>query len=77
MEQLIIKLERQGTDLVTNQEEFAVALKTWRVRNGLTQAELAAKAGLSRYTIMRVEKASRLADWKTLYKLFNLIADKQ
>lgn len=76
MEQLVIKLERQGTDLVTNQEEFAVAVKMWRVRNGMTQQELAQKAGLSRYTIMRVEGAKRVADWKTVYKLFNLIWDK-
>ena len=75
-EELTITLKREGTDLITNREEFAVAVKTWRVRHGMTQRQLAAAAGLSRYTVMRVENASRETNWITIYKLFNYMADK-
>lgn len=74
--ELTIRLERQGTDLVTNREDFAIAVKTWRVRHGMTQRELAKASGLSRFTIMRVERASRETSWITVYKLFNYMAER-
>lgn len=77
MEEVTITLRREGTDIVTNREEFAAALKMWRVRNGLTQTDLAKKAGLSRWTIIRVEKAQRLNSWQSIYKLFSVMAEKQ
>ena len=74
MKELTVTLKQEGTDLITNREDFAVAVKTWRVRHGMTQKELAAAAGTSRYTIMRVENASNETSWITMYKLFNLMA---
>lgn len=76
MKELTVTLKQEGTDLITNREDFAVAVKTWRIRHGMTQKELAAAAGISRYTIMRVENASNETSWITMYKLFNLMADR-
>ena len=76
VKELTIKLEHHGSDLVTNREDFAIAVKTWRVRQGMTQRELAKATGLSRFTIMRVENASRETSWITVYKLFNYMAER-
>lgn len=76
MKELVVTLKQEGTDLIANREDFAVAVKTWRIRHGMTQKELAAAAGISRYTIMRVENASNETSWITMYKLFNLMADR-
>lgn len=57
----------------TNKEEFALELKTWRLRNNLTQAQAGARFGVSRYTIMRVEQARDLS-WEMVYRLFALLS---
>lgn len=66
-------MQRQGVTMETDVEEFAMALKTYRLRQGLTQAQLGAKWGLSRYTILRAETCKRV-NWTTTYRLFNKLA---
>lgn len=71
MEDKTIKIEfqRVGTQLETDKEQFAIALKTWRLRNNLTQEELGKRIGVSRWTIMRAEKAGDIT-WESLYRIF-------
>lgn len=57
----------------TSKEDFALALKTWRVRKGWSQRQMERETGISRYTIMRAESASRDLDWSSYYRLFCII----
>lgn len=57
-----------------DRKEFAMALKTYRLRRGLTQRELGAMWGLSRFTIMRAEN-TKIVSWEHAYRLFALLAD--
>lgn len=66
-------MERQGLTMETDVQEFAMALKTFRLRQGLSQQQLGERWGLSRYTILRAEKCKRV-NWTTTYKLFNQLA---
>lgn len=52
-----------------DREQVAMAIKTWRLRNGLTQEQLAQRWGCSRFTIIRVEKAKHIT-WEMAYKMF-------
>lgn len=56
-----------------DKNEFALALKTWRLRQGLTQKEAGQRFGCSRYTIMRAENA-RQVTWEMAYRLFAKLA---
>lgn len=56
-----------------DKNEFALALKTWRLRQGLTQKEAGQKFGCSRYTIMRAENAKNVT-WEMAYRLFAKLA---
>lgn len=70
MEKYQATMTRRGLVLDTNAEELAMMLKTYRLRQNLTQEELAEKWGCSRYTILRLERCRRVA-WETTYKIFN------
>lgn len=52
-----------------NKQEFALALKTWRLRAGKTQRQVAEMWNVSRYTIMRAESAGNIT-WEMAYRLF-------
>ena len=69
MEKIEVKIEKKGLDLEINKEEFALALKTWRLRQGLTQREVGERWGCSRFTIMRAEIAKNVT-WEMAYRLF-------
>lgn len=71
MEDKTIKIEfqRVGTQLETDKEQFAIALKTWRLRNHLTQQQAGEKMGVSRWTVMRAEAAKDIT-WECLYRIF-------
>lgn len=69
MEKIEVKIEKKGLDLEINKEEFALALKTWRLRQGLTQREVGERWGCSRFTIMRAESAKNVT-WEMAYRLF-------
>ena len=58
-----------GLSMETDKQEFALALKTWRLRNAYTQKQVAQMFGVSRYTIMRAEAASDIT-WMMAYRLF-------
>lgn len=70
---ITLKMEQQGLKMVTDKEQFAVALKTWRIRQGLTQQQLADKWGVSRYSILRAEGAKEIG-WIAIYRMFNQMA---
>lgn len=68
-EKITLTMERQGLTMDVNRADFAVALKTWRVRNGLTQRQVAKTLGTSRYTIIRAENGKNIS-WESAYMLF-------
>lgn len=69
MKKIEVKMEPNGLEMDVNRQEFALALKTWRLRRGLTQKEVGDAWGVSRWTIMRAESA-RDVTWETAYRLF-------
>lgn len=77
MEEIKIKAEIKKKDLSmeVDRQDFALALKTWRLRSGLTQIEVAKKWGCSRYTILRAEAAKGLT-WEMAYKLFARLSEE-
>lgn len=75
MRRIEVKMERVGLTMDIDKEAFAVALKTWRLRNGLTQAEAGKKWGLSRYTIMRAESGKNIT-WETAYRMFARLSEE-
>lgn len=75
MRAIEVKMERVGLTMDIDKEAFAVALKTWRLRNGLTQAQAGERWGLSRYTIMRAESGKNIT-WETAYRMFARLSDE-
>lgn len=69
MIQIEAKMERNGLTMEADVNEFALALKTWRLRQNLTQKQVGEKFGLSRFTIMRIEQAKPVS-WETAYRAF-------
>lgn len=75
MEQIKVEMKPKGLEMDVDKNEFALALKTWRLREGLTQREVAARFGCSRYTIMKAENA-RSVTWEMAYKMFAKLANE-
>ena len=73
MKQIKVEMKRQGLEMEINQQDFAMALKTWRLRQGLTQSEVGNRWGCSRFTIIRAERAKNVT-WEMAYKLFAKLA---
>lgn len=73
MKQIKVEIKRQGLEMEINQQDFAMALKTWRLRQGLTQQEVGKRWGCSRFTIIRAERAKNVT-WEMAYKLFAKLA---
>lgn len=73
MKQIKVEMKRQGLEMEINQQDFAMALKTWRLRQGLTQEEVGKRWGCSRFTIIRAERAKNVT-WEMAYKLFAKLA---
>lgn len=69
MEQLKTTMKPAGLSMEVDKNEFALALKTWRLRQGLTQSQVGERWGCSRFTIMRAESAKNLT-WEMAYRLF-------
>lgn len=67
----LIKVEMKpvGLTMEADKNEFALALHTWRLRQGLTQKQVGEMFGCSRYTIMKAENAKQVT-WQQAYKLF-------
>lgn len=75
MEQIKVEMRPNGLRMDVNKQEFALALKTWRLRQGLTQKQAGDRFGCSRYTIMRAEKAKDVT-WEMAYRLFAKLANE-
>lgn len=68
-------MKQNGLTMEADKNEFALALKTWRLRSGLTQKEVGQRFGCSRYTIMRAENAQQVT-WEMAYRLFAKLSDE-
>lgn len=73
MEQIKVEMKQNGLAMDVDKEEFAMALKTWRLRQGLTQRQVGEMWGCSRFTIMRAE-TTKSVTWEMAYKLFAKLA---
>lgn len=71
MRQLEMKVE--GLTMQVDRKAFGLELKTWRLRTGRTQRDVAKEWGVSRWTILRAESAKEIA-WETAYKLYYLLS---
>lgn len=69
MEKIEVKMQPQGLQMNVDKEQFALALKTWRLRQGLTQRAVGERWGCSRYTILRAESGRNIT-WEMAYRLF-------
>lgn len=69
MEKVEVKLKPNGLEMDIDKQEFALALKTWRLRQGLTQQQVGDMWGCSRYTVLRAENAKNVT-WEMAYKMF-------
>lgn len=75
MEEIKVEMKQNGLKMDSNREDVALAIKTYRLRKGYTQQQLAEKWGCSRYTIIRVEKARNIT-WEMAYKMFAKLSDE-
>lgn len=75
METINPKINRNDLSMEVDRQEFALALKTWRLRKGLLQRQVAEQFGVSRYTIIRAENAQPIT-WMMAYRLFAKLSDE-
>lgn len=75
METIKVEMKPQGLAMDVDKNEFALALKTWRLRTGLTQRQVGERFGCSRYTIMKAENGENIT-WEMAYKLFARLSDE-
>lgn len=75
VEQIKVEMKPAGLSMEVDKQEFALALKTWRLRNGLTQKQVGERWGCSRYTILRAEGAKNLT-WEMAYRLFAKLSNE-
>ena len=75
MTEIKVEMKPKGLEMEVDKNEFALALKTWRLRRGLTQKQVADKWGCSRFTIMRAENAKNVT-WEMAYRLFARLSDE-
>ena len=75
MEKIIAEMKPQGVTMDVDRQQFALALKTWRLRSNLTQREVGEMWNTSRYTIMKAEKAKQIS-WEQAYKLFARLSEE-
>lgn len=69
MKKIEVNMERQDLTMQADVKEFAMALKTWRLRQGLSQEKVGQMFGLSRWTIIKIEQAQPIK-WETAYRAF-------
>lgn len=75
MEEVKVNMKQKGLSMEVDKESFAMALKTWRLRNQLTQSQVGQRWGCSRYTILRAEQAKNLT-WEMAYRLFARLSNE-
>lgn len=69
MEESKVTMKPNGLEMDINKQEFALALKTWRLRQGLTQKQVGEKWNCSRWTIMKAEAGKNIT-WEMAYRMF-------
>lgn len=75
MTEIKVEMKPKGLEMEVDKNEFALALKTWRLRSGLTQKQVADRWNCSRFTIMRAENAKNVT-WEMAYRLFARLSDE-
>lgn len=75
METFIPEPKQHEISVDIDRNQFALALKTWRLRRALTQRQVAEMWNVSRYTIMRAE-AGKDITWMMAYRLFARLSDE-
>lgn len=70
-----VEMQRQGLAMEVDREKFAMALKTWRLRQGLTQQQVGDRWKCSRFSILRAEGAKPIT-WEMAYRLFACLSDE-
>lgn len=75
MEKINVEMKPNGLEMEIDRQSFALALKTWRLRQNLTQRAAGERIGVSRFTIIRAEKAKPIS-WESAYRLFAKLADE-
>lgn len=66
---IVVNMRANELKMEADRNEVALALKTWRLRSGFSQRDLAKRWGMSRYTIMRAEGARNIT-WEMAYRIF-------
>lgn len=74
-EQFKLEAKASGLSVDIDRQKFALALKTWRLRKGLTQRQVAAMWEVSRYVIMHAEGGRNLT-WESAYRLFSKLSEE-
>ena len=74
MKKINLNLKKTAISMEVDRQEFALALKTWRLRQGLTQQQVGDRFGVSRYSIMRAENQQPIT-WELAYRLFAKLSD--
>ena len=69
MNETKVTMRPNGLSMEIDKQEFALALKTWRLRQDLTQKQVGERWGCSRFTIMRAESGKDIT-WEMAYRLF-------
>lgn len=69
MEEVKVTMKPNGLSMEIDKQEFALALKTWRLRQGLTQQQVGEMWNCSRWTIMRAESGKNIT-WQMAYRMF-------
>lgn len=75
MEQIKVEMKRTDLTMEVDRNEFALALKTWRLRQSKTQNEVAKAWGVSRFTVMRAEAGKNIT-WEMAYRLFAKLSEE-
>lgn len=75
VKQIKTDMIQKGLSMEFDQQLFAMSLKTWRLRMGYTQRQVATRFRCSRYTIMRAE-ACKPITWEMAYRLFNQLTEE-
>lgn len=73
MKKIKVEFKPVGLTMDADRNQFALALKTWRLRAGKSQQEVAEAWGISRYTIMNCENAKPVS-WPMAYRIFANLA---
>lgn len=69
-----VKFVQNGLSMDVDRESVALAIKTYRLRNNLTQEALARRWGVSRWTIWRAEQGTAIS-WQVAYRMFARLSE--